>query len=130
MGRIGFTTPWTPLRLVKSIEAWKASTAAERRFTLKLPKGDAEAATLLSLPWELIHDDEGFRFQGKRGVRVRRSLPNKQRRSVLATEPPIRVLLVSPRPEDDSAAYRPSRQRQAPGGSSFPVGRFAGSQAP
>ena len=102
----------------ESLEAWKSDRAGERRFTVRVnraipkdkPKEDqdraAEAATaLLALPWELIHDERGFLFQGARPVRVRRSLPNRFRQPALATEPPIRVLLVSPRPEDDSAAY-------------------------
>jgi hypothetical protein len=38
-------------------------------------------------------------------VRVRRSLPNRNPQDAIATRPPIRVLLVSPRPEDDSATY-------------------------
>jgi tetratricopeptide (TPR) repeat protein len=35
-----------------------------------------QAATQwLALPWELLHDGDGFLFQGARGVRVRRQLP-------------------------------------------------------
>jgi tetratricopeptide (TPR) repeat protein len=111
----------------EALEAWKATTAAERRFTVKVDKqlieGTPEdkqkeaseaAMLLLSLPWELIHDDEGYLFQGRRAVRVRRSLPNSKRRPALATKPPIRVLLVSPRPEDDSAAYIDHRASARP----------------
>ncbi|SPF34268.1 TPR domain protein [Candidatus Sulfopaludibacter sp. SbA4] len=90
-----------------------SASQAERRFTIKVDKdlmagatperqkeADEAATLLLSLPWELIHDGKGFLFQGKRGVRVRRSLPNRKPQPAVATEPPIRVLLVSPRPED------------------------------
>ncbi|HEY6347179.1 MAG TPA: tetratricopeptide repeat protein [Bryobacteraceae bacterium] len=99
-----------------ALEAWKSGGSAEHRFTVKvdrkLIKGhperedSAEAATLLlSLPWELIHDENGYLFE-KLGVRVRRSLPNRDRQPALPEEePPLRVLLVSPRPEDESAAY-------------------------
>lgn len=93
--------------------AQASASPAERRFTIKVDKrlmagseperqkeADEAATLLLSLPWELIHDGEGFLFQGKPGVRVRRSLPNRKPRPTVATEPPIRVLLVSPRPED------------------------------
>jgi tetratricopeptide (TPR) repeat protein len=99
------------------LEAWNAA-AADRRFTVRIDKqliagtpedkqkeASVAATLLLSLPWELIHDDKGYLFQGRRAVRVRRSLPNRDRQSALATQPPIRVLLVSPRPEDESAAY-------------------------
>jgi tetratricopeptide (TPR) repeat protein len=101
----------------KALEAWKAD-PSERRFTVRVDKrliagaplekqNEAnEAATLLlALPWELIHDEHSYLFQGKRPVRVRRSLPNRHVQEAVATKPPIRVLLVSPRPEDDSAAY-------------------------
>lgn len=110
------------------LAAWNAAPpAAERRFTIKIDKelvagapaekqAEAnEAATLLlALPWELLHDDRGFLFQGARGVRVRRSLPNRHPQPALATQPPIRVLLVSPRPEDDSAAYLDHRVSARP----------------
>jgi tetratricopeptide (TPR) repeat protein len=101
-----------------ALEAWKAAPAGvERRFTVKVDRelvdatkerraeADEAATILLALPWELIHDGQGFLFQGARGVRVRRSLPNRNPQPALATQPPIRVLLVSPRPEDESAAY-------------------------
>ena len=71
----------------------------------KQKEADEAATLLLGLPWELIHDEHGYLFQGARPVRVRRGLPNSDRQRAVATEPPIRVLLVSPRPEDQSAAY-------------------------
>jgi hypothetical protein len=103
----------------EALEGWKAAGKnVARRLTIlvkpKLPKGTAsekqaiasEAATLLlSLPWELIRDERGYLFQGAQGVRVRRRLPNYIRRDPIVTDPPIRVLLVSPRPEDDRAGY-------------------------
>ncbi|MCP4105318.1 MAG: CHAT domain-containing protein, partial [Desulfobacteraceae bacterium] len=65
-----------------------------------------EAATLLlSLPWELLHDGEAFLFQGKKAVRVRRQLPNYEKREIIAVSPPVRILMVSPRPEDKAAGY-------------------------
>ena len=88
---------------------------AERRFTIKVDKSlvagspatqqleaDESATLLLSLPWELIHDGKGFLFQGAHGVRLRRTLPNRDQQPAMATKPPIRVLLVSPRPDDQS----------------------------
>ena len=97
-----------------AFEAWKATPeGTERRFTVKVDKelvnaqdprqreADEAATLLLSLPWELIHDKGGFLFQDARGVRVRRSLPNRNPQQAIATRPPIRVLLASPRPEDE-----------------------------
>lgn len=65
-----------------------------------------EAATLLlGLPWELLHDRHGYLFQGAKPVLVRRRLPNRRSLDRAVAEPPIRILLVSPRPEDDRAGY-------------------------
>ena len=65
-----------------------------------------QAATLLlALPWELIHDQHGYLFQGMKGVRVRRRLPDADVVEPQPGEPPVRVLLVSPRPDDERAAY-------------------------
>src|SRR5689334_7673375 len=38
------------------------------------------ASDLLSLPWEIMHDDVGFLSQAEKGVRVRR-LPNRKERT-------------------------------------------------
>ena len=66
----------------------------------------SEAATLLlGLPWELFHDGRGYLFQGARPVQIRRRLPSQHYFPRLIAEPPIRVLLVSPRPEEDSTGY-------------------------
>ncbi|MBZ5618687.1 MAG: tetratricopeptide repeat protein [Acidobacteriia bacterium] len=106
------TASGTDDRFLSSVARLEAG-HPERRFTIKVDKSlvagspedkqkeaDEAATLLLSLPWELIHDGKGFLFQGKRGVRVRRSLPNRNPQPAVATDPPIRVLLVSPRPED------------------------------
>ena len=80
-----------------------------------LPKGTPEearaaareaATELLSLPWELLHDGRAWLFQGKHAVRVRRRLPNRQRQPDHPTALPVRILLVSPRPEKDAQGNR------------------------
>ncbi len=60
---------------------------------------------MLSLPWELLHDGRGFLFHGKHPVRVRRRLPNRHSQRVSRPNFPIRILLVSPRPEDERTGY-------------------------
>jgi hypothetical protein len=99
--------------------AWESSVGGRaRRFTVfvdsQLVKGSKEkkqaeaneaASLLLGLPWELLCDDGGYLFQGARPVRVRRRLPNRRSLDSMVSEPPIRILLVSPRPEDDRAGY-------------------------
>jgi tetratricopeptide (TPR) repeat protein len=65
-----------------------------------------EAATLLlGLPWELLHDGEGYLFQGAKPTRVRRRLTNTKPLDVPVVAPPIRILLVTARPEDDACGY-------------------------
>jgi len=66
---------------------------------------DEASALLLGLPWELLHDGKGYLFKGARPVYVRRRLPNRNKLDVVVTDPPVRILLVSPRPEDDKAGY-------------------------
>ncbi len=103
----------------EAVNAWQqAGLNGERRFSVsvdsELPDGAGEAeqsvareaaTELLSLPWELLHDGRGFLFHGKNPVRVRRRLPNRYSQRVRPTSLPIRILLVSPRPEDASAGY-------------------------
>jgi tetratricopeptide (TPR) repeat protein len=83
------------------------------------PEADVTAAheaatTLLGLPWELLHDGRRFLFQGAQPTRVRRRLPNTQAREVPVVAPPIRVLLVTARPEDDACGYLDHRASAAP----------------
>ena len=103
----------------EALTAWqKAGSDGERRFSVfvesDLPDGASEedqaigreaATELLSLPWELLQDGRGFLFHGKHPVRVRRRLPNRHHQPVRPTRLPIRILLVSPRPEEDHTPY-------------------------
>jgi hypothetical protein len=57
------------------------------------------ASALLALPWELMHDGRSFLFQGKNAVRVRRCLPKRRAEKAIASNLPIRILLLSPRPQ-------------------------------
>lgn len=110
------------------LAAWQeARTDAERCFSVLVDSGlpdgagkeeqtaaDEAAAELLSLPWELLHDGRAFLFHGKNPVRVRRRLPNRHPQPVIPTRLPIRILLVSPRPEDERAAYIDHRTSARP----------------
>ena len=103
----------------ETLGAWQnAVDGAARCFSIvidsALPEGTGEnlqataneaASELLSLPWELLHDGRGYLFQGARAARVRRCLPNRRSHKAALTGLPIRILLVSPRPEDKRAAY-------------------------
>jgi hypothetical protein len=108
--------------------AWaKTDGHAGRRFSihvdaaLEVGASDAnvaaarEAATLLlGLPWELLHDGDSFLFQGAKPTRVRRRLPNTRDLDVAVAAPPIRILLVSARPEDESCSYLDHRASALP----------------
>jgi hypothetical protein len=72
------------------------------------------ATSLLALPWELIHDGSGFLFVGGRGARVRRRLPNQIQKDQVQTSSPLRILLVSPRPEDDRVPHIDHRVSAGP----------------
>nr|VFJ44786.1 MAG: Tetratricopeptide repeat-containing protein [Candidatus Kentron sp. DK] len=100
--------------------AWNAmgATNARRRFSVQIDDSREawaieeekiaarEAATeLLGLPWELLHDGETYLFQGGNPTRVRRRLPNTQNLDVSVAELPIRILLITARPEDESCSY-------------------------
>lgn len=101
------------------LRAWQnAANGAERRFSVMvdrdLPEGASQAeqavageaaSLLLSLPWELLHDGGGWLFQGRQSARVRRRFPNRIEQKPAAHDPPIRILLVSPRPEEESVGY-------------------------
>ena len=101
------------------LAVWQnAADGAARCFSIvvdnALPEGTSEdrqataneaASELLSLPWELLHDGRGYLFQGGRAARVRRRLPNRRSHKTALSGLPIRILLVSPRPEDERAAY-------------------------
>ena len=110
------------------MQAWaKIGDHAGRRFsvhvdaTLEAGASDAdmktaqEAATLLlSLPWELLYDGDSYLFQGAKPTRVRRRLPNTKVLDVPVVATPIRILLVTARPEDDSCGYIDHRASALP----------------
>ncbi len=118
-----------PLEATANVQqAWAGVEAgASRRFSVfvndsvLLGSSEAEenaakeaATALLALPWELLHNGEGFLFQGARPSRVRRRLPNKHDRAVPAVAPPIRVLLITARPEDEACGYLDHRASAGP----------------
>jgi hypothetical protein len=128
-GQALYTTAIPADREIQDVlTAWQqTATNRERRFTVKVDpraKKDGskteqeetqEAATLLlGLPWELLHDGHNYLFQGGRGARVRRGLPRRTAYATVSAEPPLRILLVSPRPEDKSAGYIDHRSSAKP----------------
>ncbi|MCP4620717.1 MAG: tetratricopeptide repeat protein, partial [Bradyrhizobium sp.] len=109
-------------------ETWRRATGAEKRFSIEVDEEALEGATeakknaaqeaaaeLLALPWELLHDGAGYLFQGAQPAQVRRRLPNRQSQpDAPPLNLPIRVLLVSPRPEQEGTGYIDHRASAAP----------------
>ncbi|SDZ83691.1 Tetratricopeptide repeat-containing protein [Thiothrix caldifontis] len=72
------------------------------------------ASRLQSLPWELLHDGKGYVSDGKYPVRIRRRLPNYDQKPPSITQLPIRILLLSPRPEQAGVGYIDHRASALP----------------
>lgn len=109
----------------EALNAWlQTADDAERRFSIEVDSDVIEdanqtdedkqaartetneaASELLSLPWELLNDGRGYLFHGQNPVRVRRRLPNRYQQKPSATSLPLRILLVSPRPEEEGIDY-------------------------
>jgi tetratricopeptide (TPR) repeat protein len=109
------------------MQAWARIGNAGRRFSVKVdaalevgsPAADVEAAResatlLLGLPWELLHNGQAFLFQGAKPVRVRRRLPSTGVFDVPVVATPIRILLVTARPEDEACLYIDHRASALP----------------
>lgn len=110
------------------LQAWaRVDANADRRFSVhvdsateagtpadEVASGRESATLLLGLPWELLHNGDGFLFQGARPTRVRRRLPNTKVLDVPVVDLPIRILLVTARPEDDVCGYIDHRASALP----------------
>jgi tetratricopeptide (TPR) repeat protein len=105
--------------MTSPLTAWlNVSPPARRRLTVQVDhelspaagseqvRDAREAATMfLALPWELLHDGQRYLLQDGPGVSVRRVLPTVQApQPVPRLEPPLRLLLLSPRPDDGSVS--------------------------
>ncbi len=100
------------------LTAWRQN-SANLRFSVQVdfepPQNSDEkeamlyrkaASDLLALPWEIMHDKYGFLSQGGNPIQVRRRLPKHQQTLAYSAKLPIRVLLLSPRPEIDKNNQR------------------------
>lgn len=127
-GRLLHEAALPAARTSNVLQAWaQIDGHAGRRFSVEVdasledgaPAADVEAARecatlLLGLPWELLHDGDAFLFQGAKPVRVRRRLPNVRPLDVPVAATPIRILLVTARPEDEACGYLDHRASALP----------------
>jgi tetratricopeptide (TPR) repeat protein len=110
------------------MNAWaRVGDQAGRRFSVQVDASleagtlDAEAAKareaatlLLGLPWELLHDGSSYLFQGAKPTRVRRRQPGTEGFGVAVVAPPIRILLITARPDDEACGYIDHRSSALP----------------
>ncbi len=100
------------------LSAWENAGGEKRQFTVSIDsrlvegtgrkekrEANEAASGLLSLPWELLHDGRSYLFRGEKPVQVRRQFPTTKVLEASVSEPPIRILLVSPRPDEGSVSY-------------------------
>ena len=92
--------------------AWRTvSDQWERRLVIRADLADPIAATVLELPWELLHDGADFLIQGKQPVQFVRQMAGGG--DVFAPTPaPLRILSVSPRPDTEPTGH-PDHRRSA-----------------
>jgi len=90
----------------------------DKRITICVDHRDTEnkdaAALLFGLPWELLHDEDSYLFDGAVKARVRRTLPSETVREQVEPRQRVRVLLVRARPEDDQAKFIDPRSSALP----------------
>ena len=91
---------------------WRdALDSRERRLTIQADITDPNAVNLLALPWELLHDPIGFLIQNKQPVKFQRRLSGGGD-PILPTPVPLRLLMVSPRPDTEPTGH-PDHRRSA-----------------
>ncbi|MBK9263680.1 MAG: CHAT domain-containing protein [Polyangiaceae bacterium] len=78
------------------------------------PEGKDAAALLFGLPWELLHDERSYLFDGNARIRVRRTLPSDVVLPPIMPRDRVRVLLVRARPEDKGAGFLDPRSSVQP----------------
>jgi hypothetical protein len=97
LGRRLYKTVFGSFGAVSLLQAWRLQPASRRQISIL-----SDIPHVLSLPWELLHDEQGFLVLRTRNpvVLVRR-LPQAELASFSTPfEPPLRVLLVTARPDN------------------------------
>src|SRR5258708_9608299 len=79
------------------VQAWRLQPATQRQISIV-----CDMPRVLSLPWELLHDEQGFlALRSQHPVSIVRRLSQRELPALPTTfEPPLRILLVTPRPHD------------------------------
>ncbi len=79
------------------VQAWRLQPATQRQISIV-----CDMPRVLSLPWELLHDEQGFlALRARHPVSLVRRLSLHELPTLPTTfEPPLRILLVTARPDD------------------------------
>ncbi len=107
------------------IHQWQHAGGSGRRLTIRIDIGEDSnqgdrsdvglaGARLLGIPWELLHDGQDYLVEDSTLACVRRQIHRKQQENLRPSELPIRILLVSPRPEDEEVGYIDHRASALP----------------
>jgi tetratricopeptide (TPR) repeat protein len=106
----GTAEPGDPGAGAPQAEAAQSEAAKAREAA----KAQEAATLLLGLPWELLHNGSSYLFQGAKPTRVRRRLPGTEGFGVAVVAPPIRILLITARPDDEACGYIDHRSSALP----------------
>lgn len=85
----------------------------EHRLTLQIQATPLQTPAILGLPWELLHDAAGFLIQGKQPVEFQRRLAGGGD-PILPAPPPLRLLVISPRPDTEPTGHPDYRRSALP----------------
>jgi len=97
VGKRFYATLTSTVETDRIVQAWCQKVDLPRQVSIV---GDVPRA--LSLPWELLHDAQGFlALRTRNPVAIVRQLPQSESSTYLASfKPPLRILLVTARPDD------------------------------
>ncbi|PIE82723.1 MAG: hypothetical protein CSA09_05380 [Candidatus Contendobacter odensis] len=96
------------------IDLWQDNAELrERHLTIYGDTTLPGIAAIIDLPWELLHDGQGFLIQNKRPVQVHRCF-NHVSKVAWPAPPPLRILATSPRPDTEPTGHRDYRYSVLP----------------
>ncbi|MDQ3702006.1 MAG: CHAT domain-containing protein, partial [Chloroflexota bacterium] len=95
VGRRLYGAVFGSARAMAVVQPWRLQQGMQRQVTIA-----SEVPGALGLPWELLHDEQGFLALRAQPVSILRRLPQGEAAGLLTPfMPPLRILLVTARPE-------------------------------
>src|SRR6266566_1177763 len=95
IGKRLYKKVFAQVEAITIVQAWRFQSAAQHQISIV-----SDIPRVLSLPWELLHDEQGYlALRTRHPVAILRRLQQRQLGELAAPfEPPLRVLLVTARP--------------------------------